>query len=401
MAGVLEGVKVVEVSMWAMVPACGAILGEWGADVIKIEGPDGDPVRNLVTAGIRSTGPRFTWEMWNRGKRAMALDLTHPDGQAIVHQLVADADVFLTSILPSQRSKLGIDVDSIRAANPEIVYASGLGQGSQGAEANKGGYDGISFWARSGAATSVTPPGGDPVGMPSGAFGDATSGMALAGGVAAALVRKARTGKGSLVEASLLATAMWAMQMSITASAAAGLDEMPRMTRQDPFNVLVNTYRTSDGRWIALSMLQADVYWAGFCRAIGRDDLVNDPRFADATSRAEHHKVCIEELDRTFGAQPLSYWIDRLSRQDGQWDVLRKVSEVLEDPQVQANRFAQRIDYGDGHELHIVASPVQFDQQPPTLRPAPAFAGDTEEILGSLGWDMDTIIEAKIKGAVV
>ena len=400
-AGVLDGIKVVEVSMWAMVPACGVILGEWGADVIKVEGPDGDPVRSLVTAGLKPVGPRFTWEMWNRGKRDIALDLTTQEAQGIVHQLVAEADVFLTSILPSQRAKLGIDLDTIRGINPSIVYAVGLGQGSQGPEANKGGYDGITFWARSGAAASVTPPGGDPVGLPAGAFGDATSGMALAGGVAAALVRRARTGEGSVVEASLLATAMWAMQMSITGSAAAGIVEMPRMTRRAPFNVLVNTYQTSDGRWISLSMLQADAYWAGFCQAIDRVDLIEDPRFADATARAENHSACIDELDKTFGAHPLQYWAEHLATQEGQWDVLKRVSEVLEDRQVVANHFAHRVEYGDGHELHIVGSPVQFDQTPPTLRPAPSFAGDTDEILGALGWDMDAILEAKIKGAVI
>jgi crotonobetainyl-CoA:carnitine CoA-transferase CaiB-like acyl-CoA transferase len=194
---------------------------------------------------------------------------------------------------------------------------------------------------------------------------------------------------------------MWAMQMSITGAAAAGIAEMPRMTRRRPFNVLVNTYLTSDGRWIALSMLQADVYWAGFCRAIGRDDLVDDERFRDASARSENLEACIDELDRTFAALPLAHWIERLAAQEGQWDVLKKVSEVLQDGQVQANRFAQKVDYGNGHELSLVASPVQFDQNPPRLRPAPQFAGDTDEILGSLGWDMDAILEAKIKGAVV
>src|SRR5215469_1817981 len=139
MGGVLDGVRVVEVSMWAMVPAAGAILAEWGADVIKVEGPDGDPVRALVTAGLKPDGPRFTWEMWNRGKRAMAMDLTQPGAQEIVRQLVAEADVFLTSILPGQRKKLGIDEKTIRKAHPAIVYASGTGQGSRGPDANKGG----------------------------------------------------------------------------------------------------------------------------------------------------------------------------------------------------------------------------------------------------------------------
>jgi len=399
--GVLEGVRVLEVSMWAMVPATGAILAEWGADVLKVEGPHGDPVRGLVTAGITPDGPRYTWEMWNRGKRAIALDLTHPDAHAIVHQLAAEADVFLTSILPAQRAKLGIDLESIRAANPSIIYASGSGTGSKGAEANKGGYDSITFWARSGAAASATPPGVDPVGMPAGAFGDATSGMALAGGVSAALVKKARTGEGSVVEASLLGTAMWAMQMWITGARAAGVDDMPRTTRQRPFNVLVNTYLTADDRWIALCMLQADQYWAGFCHAIGRDDLTDDPRFADAKLRAENTEACVVELESTFRSEPLDVWTARLATQDGQWDVLKKVSEVLDDPQVEANKLAHRVTYPDGHELSLVQSPVQFDQTPATVRPAPEFGADTDAVLEDLGWDEDAIIDAKINGPVV
>jgi crotonobetainyl-CoA:carnitine CoA-transferase CaiB-like acyl-CoA transferase len=401
MGGVLDGVRVVEVSMWAMVPAAGAILAEWGADVIKIEGPDGDPVRALVTAGLKPDGPRFTWEMWNRGKRAVAMDLTHPGAQEIVRQLVAEADVFLTSILPGQRKKLGIDEETIRKANPAIVYASGTGQGSRGPDANKGGYDGITFWARSGAASAATRPGSEPVTMPSGAFGDATSGMALAGGVAAALAKKARTGEGSVVECSLLATAMWAMQMAITGTEVAGLEEMPRTSRQQPFNVLVNTYPTADGRWIALCMLQADRYWAGFCRAIGREDLLGDPRFAEARARAENAAACVAELESTFKSQPLAVWKERLATQDGQWDVLNTVSEVRRDPQVQANQFTRRVRYPGGHELSIVGAPVQFDGTPAPLRPAPEFGADTDTVLASLGWDTEAIIDAKIKGAVV
>jgi crotonobetainyl-CoA:carnitine CoA-transferase CaiB-like acyl-CoA transferase len=401
MGGVLDGIRVVEVSMWAMVPATGAILGEWGADVIKIEGPTGDPIRGLMVAGVKPDGPKFTWEMWNRGKRAIALDLQNPEAQSILHELVAEADVFLTSILPAGRRKLGIDLDAIRSANPRIIYASSSGQGARGPDAEKGGYDSITFWARSGAAASATPDGADPVGMPAGGFGDATSGLALAGGVAAALVRKMRTGEGSVVEGSLLATAMWSMQMSITGAAAAGLPEMPRMSRRRPFNPLVNTYPTSDHRWIALCMLQADRYWSGFCEAIGRPDLVDDPRFVDAKSRAENGDACVGALEETFRSQPLSVWRKRLATQEGQWDVLNTVSEVLDDPQVSANNFAQRVQYDGGHELPLVASPVHFDGAAPTVRPAPDFAAHTDEVLSSLGWDDEAILDAKINGTVV
>jgi len=273
--------------------------------------------------------------------------------------------------------------------------------GSRGPESDKGGYDGITFWARSGAASAATRPGSDPVTLPMGAFGDATSGMALAGGVAAALTKKARTGEGSVVECSLLATAMWAMQMGITGTEAAGIEEMPRTSRQRPFNVLVNTYPTADGRWIGLCMLQADRYWAGFCRAIGRDDLIQDPRFADAPARAENAEACVAELENTFNKQPLNVWKERLATQPGQWDVLSTVSEVRRDPQVAANQFVRRVEYPGGHQLSIVGAPVQFDNTPTPLRPAPEFGADTDAVLASLGWDTQEIIDAKIKGAVV
>ena len=401
MTGVLDGVRVVEVSMWAMVPAAGAILAEWGADVVKVEGPDGDPLRGLVSAGLSADGPQFTWEMWNRGKRAIALDLKLAEGRDVLFQLVAEADVFLTSVLPGQRAALGLDLESVRAANPSIVYAAATGYGAEGPEADKGGYDAITFWARSGMAAGATRPGADVTGMPAVAFGDSLSGLSLAGGVAAALVRKARTGEGAVVEGSLLGTALWAMQMSLTGARAAGLDVMPMPSRDRPFNVLVNTYRTADDRWLQLCMMQADRFWPGFCQAIGRDDLIDDPRFVDAATRDANVEECVKVLDAVFGERPLSEWKERLAGQDGQWDVIQQGTEVLDDPQVVANRFAQAVDYGDGNQLTLVGSPVRFDQTPPTIRPAPEFAGDTDEVLASIGWDMDAVIEAKIAGAVI
>jgi len=400
-AGVLAGVRVVEVSMWAMVPAAGAILAEWGADVLKVEGPSGDPVRGLVTAGIKPTGPRYTWEMWNRGKRAVALDLNHPEGRQILHQLVAEADVFLTSVLPGSRAKLGLDVDTIRSVNPSIIYAAGTGRGPQGPEADRGGYDSITFWSRGGVAAAVTPPGEDPFGMPAPAFGDALSGMALAGGIAAALAKKARTGEGTVVEGALFGTALWAMQMAITGATAAGLEEMPRVSRTQSFNPLSNSYPTADGRWVALCMLQPDVYWEPFCRAIEREDLLTDPRFATTEARAEHIEECVAELDKVFQSQPLAHWKERLALQSGAWDVVNKVPDLLEDPQVQANRFIQRVAYPGDHELHLVATPIQFDRTPPVLRPAPDFGGDTDAVLEELGWDTEAVLEARIRGSVV
>jgi crotonobetainyl-CoA:carnitine CoA-transferase CaiB-like acyl-CoA transferase len=397
----LEGIRVVEVAMWAFVPSAGGVLADWGADVIKIEAPTGDPIRGLVSSGIGKTdGITYTWELFNRGKRGMALDLNDPVAQKIVYQLVETADVFLTSLLPPARRKLGIDHDDIRAANPQIIYAVGSGQGARGAEAEKGGYDSITFWSRGSVSASVTPAGSSPIGMPAGAFGDSLSGVSLAGGIAAALARKAKTGEGSLVDGSLLGTAMWSMQMAIVGAAVAGLTELPKGSRAILANPLVNNYKTKDERWLALCMLQPDVYWAGLCTAIGRVDLIDDERFATMDVRAENSRECVAELDTTFAGRTLDEWRPILSSQPGQWDVINRVSDVLVDQQAVENGFVQTVDYGDGRELPLVSNPVQFDRTPPNLTPAPEFGADTDDILLSLGWDWDAIIEAKASGAV-
>ena len=277
MYDVLEGVKVLEVSAWAFVPSGGAVLSDWGADVIKVEPPTGDPMRGLINAGIQTDGPTFVWEIWNRGKRSVALDLRQEQARSIVLELAAEADVFLTSYLPDTRAKLGLDILDVQAHNPSIVYACGSGFGPKGDEAGKGGYDAISFWSRGGISNAVTPPGyARPLGMPSGAFGDSLSGMALAGGIAAALLRRERTGKGAVVDVALLGTAMWAMQMGIVGAAAsrATLPEFDAESEPPPpamiLNPLVNNYRTSDGRWLALCMLRYDLYWRGVLEVIGR-----------------------------------------------------------------------------------------------------------------------------------
>ncbi len=224
--GPLAGTRVVEVAMWVYVPAAGVVLRDWGADVTKVESPHGDPLRTLTWGGIPPTAAgSFMWGLYNRGKRSIAIDLRREQGQGLLYELVKDTDVFLVSLLPETRQAFKIDVDHIRAHNPEIVYAIGSGQGYVGPDANRGGYDGITFWYRGGVGESVTPPGEEwPLGMPVGGFGDTLSGMTLAGGIAAALARKARTGRGSVVDGSLLATSLWAMAPGVAASSIAKAD---------------------------------------------------------------------------------------------------------------------------------------------------------------------------------
>lgn len=398
----LEGIKVLEVSAWAFVPSAGAVLADWGAEVVKVEPPDGDPMRGLISGGLG--GSSFPWEVWNRGKHSIGVDLRHPDGRELVLRLAEDADVFLTSYLPATRQKLGIDIDDVRARNEAIVYACGSGHGPAGDEAERGGYDAITFWARGGVAAGSTPPeAARPVNQPSGAFGDSVSGMALAGGVAAALLRRERTGAGGLVDVSLLGTAMWAMQMSITgvsmAMAMMAKGEQPPMPGSMLANPLVNTYRTQDDRWLSLCMLQRDVYWDGLMEAIGRTDLHNDPRFADPDARSEHTAEAAAELETTFATRPLAAWREALATQPGQWDVVTNVLELPTDAQAIANRYVQNVGYDD-LDLAMVSAPAQIDRTPATLGPAPEFNDHCDELLGRLGLSQDEILELKIAGAL-
>lgn len=408
MERVLEGVRVLEVSAWAFVPSAGAVLADWGADVVKVEPPTGDPIRGLVNAGIGGgSGPSFPWEAWNRGKRSVALDLKHPRAREILLKAAEKADVFLTSYLPPTRRQLGIDIDDIRAVNPSVVYACGTGQGSLGDEAEKGGYDSISFWARGGVGATVTPPGAKrPIGQPAGAFGDSLSGMALAGGVAAALFRRARTGEGAVVDVALLGTAMWCLQMPIV-GAAVMMAQPPaddagsgaRSVNPQIFNPLVNNYQTSDGRWLSLCMLQRDLYWDGVLVAIGREDLRVDPRFSTPEALGAHNDEAIAELECTFAAMTLEHARTALASQSGQWDVMQNVLELPADPQAVVNGFVQPVEY-DAVTLPLIASPAQFDRTPNPLGRAPEFGADTDDVLAELGFDADAVMQAKIDGAV-
>jgi crotonobetainyl-CoA:carnitine CoA-transferase CaiB-like acyl-CoA transferase len=405
---VLDGVKVIEVSAWAFVPSAGAVLADWGAEVVKVEPPDGDPMRGLITGGIAggASFPSFPWEIWNRGKRSIGLDLRNEQGRELLLRLVEQADVFLTSYLPSTRQKLGIDIDDVQARNPRIVYACGSGHGPLGDEADRGGYDAITFWARGGVAAGATAPDAPrPANQPAGAFGDSLSGMALAGGVAAALLRREKTGEGGIVDVSLLGTAMWSMQMSIVgasmlmAMAAQGGDAMSSSPALQS-NPLVNNYKTSDDRWLSLCMLQRDVYWDGLCDAIGRSDLRTDPRFADPAALTEHTQDAIAELEKTFASRPLAEWREALSTQPGQWDVVTNVLELAGDPQALANKYVQPVEYESGLSLPFVSAPAQVDRTPPPLAQAPAFNDDADDILAAVGMSPEEIIEAKIAGAL-
>lgn len=405
MTGMMEGIKVVEVGLFALVPAAAAVLAEWGADVVKIEHPvQGDPVRGLAAWGIKpgTGGFSYMWEVCNRGKRSVGVDVATPDGLEIVLSLAERADVFLTSFLPSARRKLGIDVEHVTARNPTIIYGRGSGQGPRGDEADAGGFDGAAYWNRCGIGSAATPVDSpEPVALPGPGFGDLQTGMHLAGGIAAALWRRERTGRGAVVDTSLLASGLWAMQGSLAGSAVAGTTELPKRRRNENSNPLVLAYPTSDGRYVSLMMLGSDRYWPGLCDAIGRPDLTTDDRFATARDRAVNSVACVAELDAVFSARPLAHWQGALATQAGPWAVVAHAAEATADPQARHNGYVQDVDYGDGRSIPMVVAPVQLDETAPALRPAPEHGAHTEEVLLELGYDWDEIIRLKTSGAVL
>jgi crotonobetainyl-CoA:carnitine CoA-transferase CaiB-like acyl-CoA transferase len=397
-----EGVRVVELAQWVFVPVAGALLADWGAEVVHVEPTEGDPYRGLATQGIGAerNGVNMSLALANRGKRSLALDIRHEKGLAILHRLLESADVFLTNMRPGALRRAGLDSDEIMDRYPRLVYARGHGYGAKGPDADQAGYDATAFWARGGMAHILTPPEREyPIGQ-RGALGDRNGALALAFGVAAALLRRTRTGAGSLVDVSLLAAAMWTLSSDLLAALSG--DEPKASSGRGPLvNPLVGVYRTKDDRHIQLVFLQPDRYWADLCRVIDRADLAEDARFADIVTRRENGAACVAELDHEFAKRTFDEWKSILARLDAPWAPVQSVSELLEDPQVEANGYIGEVVVDGGPSYRLPAVPVQFDGQPPALRRAPEHGEDTEALLLELGYGWEDIGALKEAGVVL
>ena len=397
----MTGVRVIEVAAWTFVPAAGAVLADWGADVIKIEHPaHGDPQRGLAAGGIvPDSSVNFIIEIPNRGKRSVGVDLATDAGRELLYKLVAGADVFLTNFLPDARRRLRIEVEDIRAVNPDVIYVRGSGNGVRGPDADKGGYDATSYWARSGVASLVSQGDEYPRTQPI-AFGDIAGAQTIAGGIAAALFARATTGKPSVVDVSLLSYGLWNASPHIVLSKMLGIPDIPRRPRGQSPNPITGSYKTADGRTLQLVMLQPDRYWAKLCELLGRPDLVDDPRFVDARARAENSAACIAELDTEFGRRTLAECTEVLGQQDGPWAVHQWPLEIFDDEQVRANGFVRTVEAADGSEFDLVANPVQFDETAPLLVRAPEMGEHTEEVLLALGLDWEELADLKAREVI-
>jgi len=402
----MTGVRILEVAQFTFTPAAGAVLSEWGADVVKVEHAEtGDAQRGLRIGPFAPAEGSFApiMDHPNRGKRSIGLAIDTPAGYEVLMDLARTADVFLTNFLPDARRRLKIDVDDLRAVNPKIIYVRGSANGQRGPEAESGGFDGTSFWCRGGSAWSATPPDCPrPISMPGGAYGDTIGGMTIAGGIAAALFAREASGEPSVVDVSLLGVGLWSMALNVSNALMTGQNLAPP-PMDAPIAAIANPFvgmmRTSDDRWIVLSILQPGRYFADTCKHLGLDHLLEDARFATAEGIMEHTKEIADEVTRAIKSQPLVYWIDRLQTLEGQWAPLQNQLEVGADPQVLANGYVVDVTDAEGGTRQLVANPVQFDERPPTSARGPLFAEHTDEILRELGKTEDEMIQLKVDGA--
>jgi crotonobetainyl-CoA:carnitine CoA-transferase CaiB-like acyl-CoA transferase len=397
----LDGIKVLEVSEYGFVPSAAAALADWGAEVVRVERPGGDPLRAHARSGVvADTGDYdFQTEQFNRNKRGICIDLRNPDGRAALDRLVAWADVFITNFLPSARAKLRLEPADLFAVNPRLVYAKGHGQGQKGPDADAGGFDSISFWARGAVGHMLSGPDGPPI-MQRPAFGDGPSGMFLAGGVAAALFRRERTGQPVVVDVSLLAGAVWTLAPDLHATSVIG-HEPPRVDpKRRPIGPLLGTYRTGDGRWIQLNLMEPDRYWRPACTALGRPDLVDDPRYDTHEKRVAIGPEVRALFEEILGGFTLAEALGRLKSAECIASGWSGPEEVLADPQVLANGYAPA--HPEHPTARVPANPVQFDDEPMQVRRrAPRVGQHTVEVFRELGLpeaELDRLLAA---GAVL
>jgi crotonobetainyl-CoA:carnitine CoA-transferase CaiB-like acyl-CoA transferase len=397
--GIFDGLKVLDCASFIAAPAAATVLSDFGADVIKIEPPGtGDPYRNLPNLpGYPSSEHNFAWMLEARNKRSLALDLSKSEGQAVLHRLAADADVFITNYPPAVRQRLGITHEHLAPHNDRLIYASFTGYGEKGEEANKPGFDSNAYWARSGLMDLVradldTTPARSIAGM-----GDHPCAMAFYGAIVTALYKRERTGKGSHVASNLMANGVWAASVLAQAKLC-GAKFGERRPRERALNAVTNHYQCKDGRWIILSLLNEERQWPALAGCLGREDLVTDARFATKPDRHQRSIELIRIFDEVFATKPLAEWRKLLDGNGLVFGVVGILDDIPNDQQMLDNEVLVPF---ENDTMLTINSPIWVDgaRKVQPRRP-PSIGEHSDEILRKAGYDEASIQKLRASGAV-
>lgn len=396
-APLLRGLKVVEMATWLFGPMSACVLGELGADVIKVEAHSGDPMRGLIP---RVQGRvDWIWELANRNKRSIALDVRSPEGGAVLRRLLAEADVFIVNLRRGALERLGIDYASLQDDYPRLIYAHATGYGTEGPDIDRPAFDELAYWARGGFMSILGPPGSEPVRLV-GAMGDLPSAMNISAAIFAALYQRELSGAGQFLSCSLYGGGIWANGFAVQGALASG-QAFPRGDRYSSFNPIYNSYCAADGKWLQLAMIQEERYWAPFAAAIDLAILTEDPRFAEPSCRREHIREAIELIEQRIGEAPRDHWASIFDRLDFPWAPASDELEIAADPQAEANGYVRSMPHRSGRELKVIGMPFQLEQAPAAnYCSAPELGEHTELVLEELGYDWDAIAALQQAGAI-
>ena len=398
----LSGVKVLDLSTFVAAPVCCRLLADLGADVIKVERPDGDTWR-LTGKSYRPA--RFSdeenpvFDIYNSGKRHIALDLKTPEGKAAFFKLLAQADVFVTNTRPAALKRLGIAYEDIKEQFPGLIYGIILGYGEEGPDKDKPAFDTVGYWSKSGFLLDMAADDEhySPV-LPPFGVGDTVTGYLLMGQICAALVRKMQTGKGDYVRPGLYHNGIFTMgTMQIITQKPWGRS-FPA-TRWD-YGVPGGNYQCADGEWIYIAVGYAQALIPKLCQAMDRPDLMEDPRFATSEGRGQNRKLCYEIIRDEIAAKPLSHWLKKAEEFDLPIMRMQHFCDVAEDPQAWENDYLEKVEFANGNVDIMPSSPLEMDSLGKLkTTPAPAVGANTAEILREVGYSEEEIAAMQASGA--
>jgi crotonobetainyl-CoA:carnitine CoA-transferase CaiB-like acyl-CoA transferase len=407
MTGVLEGIRAIDMGHVVAVPAAGATLADWGAEVIKIEPLDGELARGIGTryrmvdekvVPIDDSEVNWVFQYLNRNKRGLALNLRTDPGREVLYKLIQKTDIFMTNYEANTLKTLKADYETLFEFNPGLIYGLLTGYGTEGPDRDERGFDYSAGWARSGAMHMVGEPGSVPPPQRGGMI-DMVTGAHVVSGVMAALLHKGKTGNGQKLEFSLYHTSVWTMAHDIH-SALVGLPN-PKHDRTKPPNPLFNSYRTKDDRWFWLAMLYPDDSWPDLCRAIGRPELEDDPRFNSLPARWENSEELVLIIDEILASKTRDEWEMIFRENNCIYGRVSTLEEVITDPQAMANNFFTDLRHPE-IDMKVVTPPVKFCQNPSSVKaPAPEVGQHTEEILLELGYSWDDITQLKDQSVII